>query len=47
MAKGIYTLPLMQIGIIDIEEQEKVIDFLIHLAKIGIKNKALNDSIDD
>jgi len=42
-----YTLPLMQIGIMDIEEQEKVIDFLINLAKIGIKNKALNDSIDD
>ena len=43
MVKGIYILTLAQIGITDMEEQKKVIDFLTQLARIGIKNKELKD----
>lgn len=43
MIKGMYILPLAQMGISEMEEQEKVIDFLIQLAKIGIKNNALKE----
>ena len=43
MVKGMYVLPLEEIGITDMEEQEKVIDFLTQLARIGIKNKELKD----
>lgn len=43
MIKGMYILPLAQMGITEMEEQDKVIDFLTQLAKIGIKNNALKD----
>lgn len=43
MIKGMYNLPLAQMGIIEMEEQQKVIDFLVQLAKIGIKNNSIKD----
>ena len=47
MIKGMYILPLAQMGITEMEEQDKVIDFLTQLARIGIKNKALKDYKND